>query len=121
MLSWLGDRLPVHNDIFLVHGEEPSRVAFAAAARERFSENLPLRVPVMGETVRLSKTKPAKSLAKRPPVINPADTVADWHNLYAETILGLRHALEEAPSDTDRRKILERVSKTIQGRARGNK
>jgi len=113
LLAWLGDRLPVHNDIFLVHGEEPSRVAFAAAARERFGADLPLRLPVMGETVSLSKSKPAKTLAKRPPLIDPADTIADWHNMYAETILALRHALEAAANDKERRHLLERMAKVI--------
>ncbi|MEQ8507838.1 MAG: MBL fold metallo-hydrolase [Rhodospirillaceae bacterium] len=113
LLTWLGDRLPIHNDLFLVHGEEEARLGFASIVRATYGEDFPLRMPVIGETVSLSKNKGAKTLAKRPPLIEPADTVADWHNLYADTVLTLRHTLEKAKNDKERRKILENLSSQI--------
>lgn len=113
LLAWLKDRLPIHNDIFLVHGEEEARLSFAELAKERIGPELPLRMPVVGETVRLSKTKPAKTLAKRTPTLVYEDTVADWHNMYAETVLGLRHTLEKSSNDQERRVLLEKITDLI--------
>ena len=113
LITWLGDRLPVHSDIFLVHGEEEARLGFANTVRKTFGDDFPIRLPVIGETVRLSKGKEAKTLSKRPPILEPADAVADWHNLYADTVLTLRHTLEKAQNDKDRRRILENVHALI--------
>lgn len=121
LLAWLKDRLPIHNDIFLVHGEEEARLSFADLARDRLGQDLPLHLPVIGETVRLSKSKPAKTLAKRTPILAQQDTIADWHNLYAETVLGLRHALEKSSSDSERRKLLEQIHDLLGGEKKAKK
>jgi metallo-beta-lactamase family protein len=113
LINWVKDRLPVRNDIFLVHGEEGARVAMANALK---AAGLPagiIRLPQMGETVRLT-AKGAKTERIRARVDVAATANADWHNAYAETMLAFRRTLDEAKDEKARQKVINRVRGALQ-------
>lgn len=108
LIKWVQERLPVRNDIFIVHGEEGARSAMASALETAGLPGNKLRLPTMGETVRLT-AKGAKTERIRARVDVVATANADWHNMYAETILTLRQSLDSAKDEKTRRTLLNRV------------
>ena len=108
LVKWVTERLPIRNDIFIVHGEEGARTAMASALETAGLPGIRIRLPVMGETVRLT-AKGAKTERVRARVDVAATANADWHNAYAETVLALRQGLDTAKDEKSRRTLLNRV------------
>ena len=92
LLQWLKDRAPIKNDLFLVHGEEESRLDFKDDAQSVCGDTVVIHTPVIGETVRLSKNKSGKVLARRTPILSQSNTVSDWHK---GTSKNTRHLVPE--------------------------
>jgi len=113
LVNWVKDRLPIRNDIFLVHGEESARGVMASALETAGLPAAKIRQPAMGETVRLT-ARGARTERIRARVDIGATANADWHNLYAETVISLRQSLDAAKDERSRRKILNRVRTALQ-------
>lgn len=108
LIAWVKARMPVAKDVFIVHGEEGARIALAGALETVGIAADQLHLPQMGETVRLTP-KGAKTERVRATVDVAATANADWHNMYADTVIALRRELDEAKDDRFRQKILNRV------------
>jgi metallo-beta-lactamase family protein len=115
LLRWITGRLPVAHNIFLVHGEDPAREALGEVLREAGISRKVIRIPVMGETVRLAADG-AKTLRVSARVDISADATSDWHNAYADTILALRQDLESLKDDKSRKNLLKKVRATLRSR-----
>jgi metallo-beta-lactamase family protein len=111
LVDWVRRRLPVRHDVFLVHGEEEARRALAEDLHGLGLRRKRLRLPVMGETVRLSKTEGARTTHVRA-VVQPADVARDWHNAYAATVLALKQKLNDL-DDRARTRLLRRLERSV--------
>jgi metallo-beta-lactamase family protein len=112
LVKWVEQRLPVRNDIFIVHGEEGARTAMASVLESAGLPRKNIRLPQMGETVRLT-AKGAKTERIRARVDVAATANADWHNAYAETVLDLRRTLDNAKDERTRQKVINRVRSAL--------
>jgi len=107
LVAWMQERLPVRHGIFLVHGEEQSRIAFkqalVAAGRDATTIFLPQlddRVDLMQAVIQAPKQR------RLPP---EAVGRPDWHNAYAALVLDLRQRLDSLPDDKAREALLGQV------------
>ncbi len=114
LAAWVRERAPVRQGLFLVHGEEGARSAFASALETSGFPRKAVLQPQMGETVKLT-AKGARTERVRARVDVAANANADWHNVYADTVLTLRRALDEAKNEKQRQKILTRIRDALQG------
>jgi metallo-beta-lactamase family protein len=112
LLAWITDRAPIGGALFLTHGEDPAREALAARLKAVGMAESKIRLPVMGETVRLSPSS-VRTERIRTRVENGGAAVADWHNRYANAVLRLRERLDALPSDQERQKFLAHVQQEI--------
>ena len=113
LLDWARKRLPIHHQVFLVHGEDGARAHFAELLRDVGVKRTDIKQPVIGETVRLTKTDGSKTIQVRA-AINPSDAQRDWHNDYAATIIALKQKLETLTSDRERKKLLGKLGKEME-------
>lgn len=111
-MKWVLGRLPVRNNIFLVHGEEGARLGLTSALESAGIPGDKIYRPTMGETMRLTP-RGAKTERVRARVDVAAVATADWHNVYADTVIALRRSLDSARDEQARRKLLERVRASI--------
>jgi metallo-beta-lactamase family protein len=111
--SWVKGRLPIQQGIFVVHGEEGARKALAGVLEAAGLSRKMIHLPQMGETVRLTSKGP-KTERIRARVDVAATANADWHNVYADTVLTLRRALDEAKDEKARQKLLRRIRDVLQ-------
>lgn len=112
LLEWVGQRAPVRQSIFLVHGEDDARATLGDLLAKTGIPRRRIHIPALGETTRLT-TAGAKTVRVRARVPEAAQT-ADWHNTYAATVLALRQQLEALKSDEAREHLLARIKRDIE-------
>jgi len=71
-----------------------------------------IRLPVIGETVQLSKANGAKTTQVRA-TIQPSDMERDWHNNYAATIIALKQKLASLDNNRERRRLLTTIERDL--------
>ncbi|MGE3335255.1 MAG: MBL fold metallo-hydrolase [Rhodospirillaceae bacterium] len=113
LTAWVKKRLPIRQGVFIVHGEEGARAALGSALETIGLPHEAVHIPQMGETVRLT-ARGARIERVRARVDVAATANADWHNIYADTVLTLRRSLDEAKDEKKRQKILARVREVLQ-------
>ncbi|MBL8629185.1 MAG: MBL fold metallo-hydrolase [Rhodospirillaceae bacterium] len=120
LLTWFDQRLPLGQQLFLVHGEESARAQMVELLSARGLARKDIRMPVIGETVRLTKSEGAKTIRVRT-TIQPGDAQRDWHNDYAATVIALKQKLSGLESDQQRKTLLRRVEKQMRAPERNFK
>lgn len=115
LLAWLQQRLPVAHGIFLVHGEEKAREQLARLMLKTGLPRKSIRLPVIGETVRLSKREGARTTQVRT-TIEPNNAIRDWHNDYAQAVIALKRKLEDLGDDRARGRLLKHIGKSVDGK-----
>ncbi len=114
LLDWVEARGAVRQGAFLVHGEAQARAAIRDALVARGWRPDAIAMPGLDETADLSARRPialAGAPARLPASVVGADS--DWHNRYAEAALSLKQALDAAPDDATRDRILQRVRSAL--------
>jgi len=112
LVKWFQNRLPLYHDVFLVHGEEASRTALSELIKATGVPKKNIRLPVIGETVQLSKANGAKTTQVRA-TIQPSDMERDWHNNYAATIIALKQKLASLDNNRERRRLLTTIERDL--------
>lgn len=120
LTGWARPLLGRIGTVVLVHGEQSSidgladALVLAGLPRDRIA------VPALDqgfELVHRDGRWTALDSAVPAPRLGASDVTAprDWHNDYAETLLDLRAALQKAPDDRARRRLLHQVHRLIGG------
>jgi metallo-beta-lactamase family protein len=109
LLRWVDKRQPVHRAIILTHGEAATIASFKGTVESRFGSTVPVLTPSLDDVLPISHQDEA-ALTRGPSRLpNPASANRDWHNEYADLLLSIRLALQEAPSDDKRAETLTRL------------
>ncbi|MHB1207121.1 MAG: MBL fold metallo-hydrolase RNA specificity domain-containing protein, partial [Rhodospirillaceae bacterium] len=109
LVQWIKDRLPVKQQIFLIHGEDEARQGLADRLKAEGIDPAAIRLPQMGETVALTG-RGAHTQRVRARVDLATAGAFDWHNAYAQTLLDLRERLNKLPTDRARKALLGKVA-----------
>ena len=117
--QWVKARAPVSGTIFLGHGEPnnlqslQSRLAASGLAASQIA------IAELDHAYRLTPGRPAEAIAGPAPRV-AADMVArlDWHNQRAAFLARLQEAVERAPDDAARERILNRLGASLDERTR---
>jgi metallo-beta-lactamase family protein len=112
LLDWILQRCPITGGLFLNHGEDDARGTLRALLGQREMDQERIYLPTFDETYELLPgTRPLSKGAARPR-LDVSHAVHDWHNDYAEFMLGLTNRLEES-SDPERYELLNRLKETL--------
>ena len=108
LVAWAKARSPVSGKIFLTHGEPAGRRALQARLVEAGFPADAIEAPELDGAFKLTR---ASGEAEHPAPRLPAGaaTRLDWHNAKAQLLIALNEALETAPDDATRTKLLERL------------
>ncbi|MBP2227968.1 metallo-beta-lactamase family protein [Azospirillum agricola] len=113
LLAWVAARQGVGRGLFLVHGEEEARASIRQALRERGWADDTVVLPALDDTADLRAARPRIRSAAPARLAPPALAGSDWHNRYAQALLSLRRALDTAPDDAARERILAGVQAAL--------
>ena len=118
LVDWARPMLARIGTLLLVHGEPRSMagltdaLVLAGLARDRIAApTLDERFDIVHRDGRWM----ALGAEAAVPRLGASEVAArrDWHNDYAETLLDLRAALQEAPDDEARRRLLQEMHRLI--------
>jgi metallo-beta-lactamase family protein len=107
LVAWVKARLPVAGAVFLVHGDDEPRQAFALAIRELGLASDQVILPELDDSVTLLA---GRAGAVKPPAerrISHEQMSHDWHNAYAEFVISLSDTLRNAKSDEERARLMD--------------
>lgn len=120
LVSWARPLFRGLGTMLLVHGEPDSMEGLADALSEAGLPRNRITVPILDQRFNFEyregkwRATPA-TVGVQPPRLSAESTSArrDWHNDYAQTLLDLRAALQKAPDDQNRSRLLEGVQRLI--------
>jgi len=116
--DWIRERLPIRQGLFLVHGEaaalaaqREAAIAAGVPADRTFVPELDERVEIPAGGGQIRRALPTAAAGRR---LRP-ETVGgqDWHNDYARLAIALRQALERAPDDAARKRLLAEMARLL--------
>lgn len=109
LLSWVKARQPVHGCIFLTHGDNQSRQAFAQSLKSDGIVPARIVLPELDDTYSLHKNAAPTMLETQKRRAVPDEMrPRDWHNEYAEVTLALSKTLRELKSTPERMELLSK-------------
>ncbi|OYP28387.1 MBL fold metallo-hydrolase [Rhodopirellula sp. MGV] len=101
LLDWILARCPINGGLFLNHGEDDARAMLRDLLGERGLDVERIHMPTFDETYELKPGTGPLSKGVAEPRLDLDHVAHDWHNDYAEFMIGLTQALERS---TDREK-----------------
>ena len=115
LADWVRERLPLANDLFIVHGEEPAMEAFAARLEGIVPADRRL-IPALDDCFELTPAGAVRHAAEAPPRLSPEQVARlDWHNDSARLILDINDALAARPDDKTRSVLIRRLRRALEG------
>jgi metallo-beta-lactamase family protein len=114
LAGWVRARLPLSQDLFLVHGE-PGAIDGLAGRLAGIVAPEHVLVPALDETFELTGSGAIRLAAAAPPRL-PAESVArpDWHNDASQLMVDISDALNGATDRQRRDVILRRLRRALE-------
>ena len=113
LADWIGKRLPIHQNLFLVHGEEPALLGLQARLNG-IVESAKIILPAIDETFELTARGAHRVESPVPPRIDRQKMAhLDWHNDVSRLILDINDALAAAADEKARAVLIRRLRRTL--------
>lgn len=118
LVDWASPMLDGLGTLLVVHGEPRAASGLAAAFEGKGLARARIAIPELDQRFDLAfqdgRWMAAPSAAGTPRLAPPeASASRDWHNDYVQALLDLRAALNKAPDDRSRRRLLQKVRSVL--------
>jgi metallo-beta-lactamase family protein len=114
LATWVKERLPIQQDVFLVHGEDLA----VAGLRQRLSAFLPasrLLAPKLDDVFALTAAGARDAQSEQPRRMEPAHVgKLDWHNELSKLMLDINEAVEKAADERARSVVIRRLHSALE-------
>ena len=115
LLQWILDRCPITGGLFLNHGEDEARQGLRQNLAEKGLDETRIYLPEFDETFELRPGTGPLSQGNARPRLDVTVAGHDWHNDYAEFMLGLSAKLEKN-TDAQRYQLLKELKQVLGNR-----
>ena len=117
LVEWIKARLPLKNQLFLVHGESDAMKGLASRLQGVVADDDVL-MPSLDESFELTPGGAVRLASAEPPRI-AAEQVArlDWHNDVSRLLLDINDALHNAADEKARGVLIRRLSAALKSEA----
>jgi metallo-beta-lactamase family protein len=113
LADWIGKRLPIRHDVFLVHGE-PAALSGLQARLNGIVDPARIVLPALDETFELSARGAQLVDSRVPPRIDRQKVAhLDWHNEVSRLILDINDALAGAADEKARGVLIRRLRRAL--------
>jgi metallo-beta-lactamase family protein len=113
LADWIKKRLPIHHDVFLVHGEMPALSGLQARLNGTV-DAAKIKMPAIDETFDLTAKGSRLIQPSAPPRIDREKVAQlDWHNDASRLILDINDALAGTADEKARAVIIRRLRRAL--------
>lgn len=113
LADWIGKRLPIHHNVFLVHGEMPA-LSGLQARLNGIVDLAKIIMPAIDETFELTAVGSRLSEPSVPPRIDREKVAQlDWHNEASRLILDINDALAGTANEKARGVVIRRLRRAL--------
>ena len=114
LAGWIKARLPLTQDLFLVHGE-PQAMAGLAARLTGVVAPAHVLMPALDETYALSRDGATRLATAAVPRLEPERVARlDWHNDVSRLILDINEALAATPDERSRNVLIRQLRRALE-------
>lgn len=113
LINWILERGPIHDGLFLNHGEDDARAALADLLVNKGLERDKIFLPTFDESFALVAGNRAQSVERPEPRVDPTQLQRDWHNDYAAFMVRLSTQLEATETAQQRRELIGRLAAAL--------
>jgi metallo-beta-lactamase family protein len=114
LTEWVRKRLPIHHNVFLVHGEEPELDGLRARL-DGVVEPEKILIPALDESYQLTTAGARLVEAGVPPRIDRQKVARlDWHNDASKLILDINDALAATADEKARGVLMRRLRRALE-------
>jgi metallo-beta-lactamase family protein len=115
LARWIAARRPIHNGVFLVHGEEAALSGLSDRIAERIIPAARVFSPLLDDVYELSTSLPTPIGVQQHRRIAPEAVVAlDWHNDMSKLILDINDRLDDAADERAKGVIIRRLRQALE-------
>ncbi|WP_436717584.1 MBL fold metallo-hydrolase [Roseiconus lacunae] len=112
LIAWILSRCPITGGLFLNHGEDDARQGLRDLLGERGLDIERIYMPTFDETFELHPGTRPLSKGVAGPRLDLDHVAHDWHNDYAEFMIGLTQALEHS-SDREKYDLIAKLKASL--------
>lgn len=113
LADWIGARLPIRHEVFLVHGEEAAMAALAGRLPGIVDQAKVLR-PDLDQSFALTPEGSRSLAPTAPPRLKPEQVGRlDWHNDVSRLLLEIGEELRGCPDEKSRNVLIRRLRRAL--------
>ena len=113
---WISERMPVHRNMFLIHGEEEGMAGLASRIAAKLMPASRILQPEIDDTFRLDGKEAVKIHSEQRRSIDPPEAarMPDYNNELTQLVLDINEAVEKVAGNKNRSKLVRRLRRALE-------
>ena len=113
---WISERMPVHRNMFLIHGEEEGMAGLASRIAAKMMPASRILQPEIDDTFRLDGKEAVKIHSEQRRSIDPPEAarMPDYNNELTQLVLDINEAVEKVAGNKNRSKLVRRLRRALE-------
>ena len=113
---WISERLPVHRNMFLIHGEEEGMAGLTSRIAEKLMPASRILQPEIDDTFRLDGNEAVQVHSEIRRSIEPPEAARkpDYNNELTQLVLDINEAVENVAGNKNRAKLIRRLRQALE-------
>ena len=113
---WISERLPVHRNMFLIHGEEEGMAGLTSRIAEKLMPASRILQPEIDDTFRLDGNEAVQVHSEIRRSIEPPEAAhkPDYNNELTQLVLDINEAVENVAGNKNRAKLIRRLRQALE-------
>lgn len=113
---WIAERLPVHRNMFLIHGEEEGMAGLTSRIAEKLMPASRILQPEIDDTFQLDGNEAVQVHSEIRRSIEPPEAARkpDYNNELTQLVLDINEAVENEAGNRNRAKLIRRLRQALE-------
>ncbi|MGB7204117.1 MAG: MBL fold metallo-hydrolase [Anderseniella sp.] len=113
---WISERLPIHRNMFLIHGEEEGMAGLSERLSKELVPAAHILQPDIDETFRLDGDKAVRIVSETTRSIDPPEAarLPDFNNELTQLVFDINEAVEKLADNKNKAKLVRKLRQALE-------